>query len=164
MNITMTDHEIIQGLGAPLKGLNLKYKCPYCGKEHEINDCVVEKILAKSKHISTKYRSRLVIRTYRDSYYYVRVCHKCHKKKKITLYTLQVLFFVVCPILYTLHYFKTSNNGIGNYLGVILCVYFLCYLIYLIVGSLIAYTMFPINFEKANKDNAILSPLEVLKL
>ena len=34
--------------------------CPYCGKEHNITDAKVEKILASSKHVSTKISGRIV--------------------------------------------------------------------------------------------------------
>lgn len=58
------------------------FVCPYCGKEHNIAEAKIEKILASSKHVSTKISGRIVTRTYQDSYYNIRFCTKCYKRKK----------------------------------------------------------------------------------
>ena len=43
------------------------FVCPYCGKEHNIAEAKLEKILAASKHVTTKVSGRIVTRTYQDS-------------------------------------------------------------------------------------------------
>lgn len=131
------------------------FKCPYCGEEYNITDAKVEKVLASSKHVSTKISGRIVTRTYVDSYYNVRFCPSCYKRKNITKKILYSSIFVIATILYAIHYFGNLGGSFGRFLGFLLLLYFL---ISLGVGALnwiLDKTIYDVDFENTHKNNAI---------
>lgn len=134
------------------------FKCPYCGKEHSISEAKTEKILASSKHVKTNYRGRNVIYTYLDTYYNIRFCPKCYKRKYWTKRILYVSIFAIFTLILGLIYFRDSNGSVWRFLAS-LCIFYL--LLILAVGLLnwiLDKTIFAVDFEKAHQDNAIAPP------
>lgn len=129
--------------------------CPYCGKEHNINDAKIEKILASSKHVSTKISGRIVTRTYQDSYYNIRFCTKCYKRKMRTKTILYSSIFVLSTILYGIHYFGNLDSSILGFLGFLVLLYFLVFLGVGVLNWILDKTIYNIDFEDAANNNAI---------
>lgn len=135
--------------------------CPYCGKEHNITDAKVEKILASSKHVSTKISGRIVTRTYQDSYYKVRFCAKCYKRKKRTKTILYSSILALSTILYGIHYFRNLDGSILGFLGFLVLLYFLVLLGIGVLNWILDKTIYDVDFESAVKNNAI-EPLDYI--
>ena len=132
------------------------YKCPYCGEEHRIDDYVAVKKKIDSKQISTKISGKIVTRTYLDSYVNIRVCSKCSKKKKLVEGIVNVICFIIIPVIFSINYFVKKDASIQNFLGTILALYFIMLIIEAIVRLFIENSFFNIDIEKAFNDNAII--------
>lgn len=129
--------------------------CPYCGKEHKIIDAKIEKILASSKHISTKISGRIVTRTYQDSYYNIRFCAKCYKRKMRTKTILYSSIFVLSTILYGIHYFGNLGGSVLVFLGFLILLYLLVLLGVGVLNWILDKTIYNVDFEDAANNNAI---------
>lgn len=129
--------------------------CPYCGKEHNITDAKIDKILASSKHVSTKISGRIVTRTYQDSYYNIRFCAKCYKRKKRTKIILYSSILALFTILYGIHYFGNLDGSILGFLGFLVLLYFLVFLGIGLLNWILDKTIYDIDFEDAANNNAI---------
>lgn len=79
-------------IGIPFFREAKTYKCPICGKEHALDDCIIVKEKINRKFLNRTYDSQLS--TYRTkvfkdiylvSYYNIRICPKCAKKKTHTI-------------------------------------------------------------------------------
>lgn len=137
----------------------LKFRCPVCNKEFDTVFAEEESICIKSEKYPTEFHGRLVVRQYRDTYVKVRVCKKCHDRRKRNLkifISLLILAFIIFNIIYGVNYFCNNNNGIGNYVGIL----FLMLLISpLIMGiPLWIYSKITeIDISSAIKGNAIIT-------
>ena len=129
--------------------------CPYCDKEHNIADAKTEKILASSKHVSTKISGRIVTRTYQDSYYNIRFCAKCYKRKKMIKTILYCLILALSTLLYGSHYLGNLNGSIWGFLGFLILLYFLILLVIGVLNWILDKTIFDVDFENAANNNAI---------
>jgi len=140
------------------------YKCPICHTTHATNDCKVEEWFVKSEHTGSTVSGRHAVHKFVDSYLYVRLCHKCYKRLHATRTTLKVLFLGVLPIAMTILSYARSTEklGIGE-IFVWLLVYFLIgYILGGIINRILEKTVFGFDYDQANKDNALLSPSEVM--
>lgn len=131
------------------------FVCPYCGKEHNITDAKIEKILASSKHVSTKISGRIVTRIYQNSYYNVRFCSKCYKRKMRTKTILYGSILALSTILYGIHYFGNLGGSILGFLGFLILLYFLVFLGIGALNWILDKTIYDVDFENAAKNNAI---------
>ena len=153
------DIESLINTVANIKLNGATFKCPYCGKEYDIKDAVVEKILASSEHTSTKIRGRKITYTYIDSYYYVRFCAKCHKRKTATKKVIFGSIFITAFIYFVINIFKNGSFEDGlDIMAFILIAFMLYFLLRLVVGVILWVldkTIYAVDFEEAHKNNAI---------
>lgn len=129
------------------------FTCPDCDKQFKVKDAVVRKIQTESKHVSTEFHGRIVERKYRDTYYNVRFCPSCAKKRKILSAIGLIILFVIIPLSMAIWSVSQPEGGIGAFFGVLLGTEFLC---------LVAYGLWnwvtmgaSINIEQAAKNNAL---------
>ena len=135
---------------------NFKFKCPICNKEADTSTASIEKVITNSKHIGTKVRGRTVTQTYRETYYNVRFCSKCYKRKEKYNSILIVFVFLIIPILYSIYYFSgSSHNGVWNFIVLLFMLYFALLFVYGIINKIVEALFFDVDIEKAIKDNAI---------
>lgn len=145
-----------------LNGVN--YKCPMCHTTHSMNDCKIEEWFVKSKHTGSTISGRFAVHKFVDSYLYVRLCHKCYKRLHITRTMLKVLFMGVFPIAMTIWIcFRNPEDASVGGIIVMLGVYlFVGYLVGGITNRILEKTVFDFDYEQAEKDNALLTPYEVM--
>lgn len=134
------------------------FNCPICDRESNINEASIEPVTTSSKHIGTKIRGRVVTRTYRDTYYNVRICPKCNKRKIKVDRIILGFVLIVLPTLYSIFYFVNSdNNGIVNFiLLMVLPIPLALLFIYIILSKIINALFFDIKIKKTEENNAIL--------
>lgn len=143
------------------------YKCPVCGKEHNLNECVIireevgRKFLNRTydRQLST-YRTKVYHDNYLVSYYNIRICPHCAKKRRapytvvISLIAASIIALMVRNV--SMLDEKDFGNIIGQIFLVLFCGGFLG-LIILVVSSLIIQQSQTIDIEKAKEYNAIAS-------
>lgn len=109
------------------------FVCPDCGQEIDVNEAEVIKIQTASKHIGTEFHGRIIVRTYRNTYYNVRFCKSCAKTRKLTSRVLRVIMFIIIPLCFGVVLSVCEpDRGIGGFFGAILGAEFLCWLVYMI--------------------------------
>ena len=137
------------------------YTCPYCKKEH--SDYKVEKRLIGSKYQGASIRGRTVTHKFQDSYYYIRICPKCDRKKRIINAILNILIYIGGIILYGFYYFGNfENKGVGNFIGISIILLLPLSIIKAIIIKILDNTLYDIDYEEANRNGAILSIFEAL--
>ena len=141
------------------------FRCPSCRKQFNINDATVIPINTKSEHVGTKISGRVVTRTYSDTYYHVRFCKSCAKKRikrQRTIIWSTISILVALLILYYIFNWDKvmAHGGIGNAIGMLFVFAFLGLIVFAIVGW-ITHLLFDktIDIEQAAKDNALKNPL-----
>lgn len=68
--------------------LHTSYKCPVCGEEHKIDDCVIVKQVIKSEYagrsktpIFSTYKMKVYEEYHNEYYYNIRICPKMREIK-----------------------------------------------------------------------------------
>lgn len=129
------------------------FVCPDCRKQFKVNDAVVIQIQTESKHIGTEFHGRIVERKYRDTYYNVRFCSCCAKKRKMISKISLMILFVIIPLSVAIWSISQPGRGVGSFLGALFGTEFLCLVAYgiwnwMTMGS-------SIDIDEAAKNNAL---------
>ena len=131
-----------------LNGVN--YKCPMCHTTHSMNDCKIEEWFVKSTHTGSTVSGRTAVHKFVDS----------HTTRKI----IKILFLSVVPILLTILMVVRDTEGFR--FGALIIWLAVSYLISYIIGGIIIRVLeksvFDFDYEQADKDNALLTPYEVM--
>ena len=142
----------------------LYFRCPNCRKQFNINEASVIPVNTKSKHVGTKISGRTVTRTYQDTYYHIRFCPSCAKKRSKKISYLSRSVMIIYLLFVILYYFLNweklmANGGIGNVIGMVFAFLLLGLIVFAILGWII-HLVFDktIDIEQAAKDNAIKNP------
>lgn len=147
-----------------LKMNGANYKCPMCHTTHSMNDCKIEEWFVKSTHTGSTVSGRTAVHKFVDSYLYVRLCPSCYKKLHTTRKVIKILFLSVVPILLTILMVARDTEGFS--FGAFIVWLAVCYLISYIIGGIIIRilekSVFDFDYEQADKDNALLTPYEVM--
>lgn len=107
------------------------FVCPDCGQELKVDDAEVIKIQTSSKHIGTESHGRIIIRTYRETYYNIRFCKFCAKNRKITSKIGRIIMFIVIPLCFGVFLsIYDPDRGVVGFLVTILGAEFLCWIVY----------------------------------
>lgn len=152
-------------IGIPFFREAKTYKCPICGKEHALDDCIIVKEKNNRKFLNRTYDSQLS--TYRTkvfkdiylvSYYNIRICPKCAKKRHIPYVIIHALFIIALVALMIRNVVMSDLNDFGSIISGILLVLF-CggFLgVFILGGSAWIVEQFQkIDIEKAKEYNAI---------
>jgi len=141
------------------------YKCPICGKEHDLDDCVIVKEETKRKFLNRTYNSQLsTYRTkiYEDhylvSYYNIRTCPKCAKQRRIPYLCSLALFVIALIALMIRNVTMIPEKDFGSIIGQILLVLFCGGLLGLLVLSGLCWLIKQIqtiDIDRAKEYNAI---------
>ena len=141
------------------------FRCPICGKQYRIEEAVVIPINTKSEHVGTKISGRTVTRTYQDTYYHIRFCKSCAKKriKKESLFTwsIMIIFIVLAILFFVINWNKImGNGGIGNAIGLLFVLVIIGLFVMAVIGW-IKHFLFDksIDISQAAKGNALKNPL-----
>ena len=145
-----------------LNGAN--YKCPLCQTTHSMNDYKIEEWFVKSTHTGSTVSGRTAVHKFVDSYLYVRLCPSCYKKLHTTRNVIKILSLSVVPILLTvlLVVRNTEEFSFGALIIWLAVCYFVSYVIGGIIIRIMEKTVFDFDYEQADKDNALLTPFEVM--
>ena len=107
------------------------YKCPICGKEHKLDDCIIvqeetdRKFLKRTydRQLST-YRTKVYQDHYLVSYYNIRICPKCAKKRRVPYLIILTLFIISLVALMIRNVIMLPEKDFGSIIGQILLVLF----------------------------------------
>ena len=143
--------------------INSSYKCPLCHTSHLLNDCEIAERFIKSTHTGTKHYIRYSVSTYMDTYMYVRLCHSCAKKIKRTKTILKIIWYLIIPILLVIRgiYNSKDNSDIAALIVLYAISYLMGALINGIIIRILEKSIFDIDYEQAQKDNALLTYWEI---
>ena len=136
----------------------LSFTCPYCKTKHDINDAIVERILDKSEHVHTSWRMRYAVQTYRDTYYNVRFCPRCFKRKHKVKKIIGILMYLI-PLTW-LVIATWAAGTMDKILVGVLPILFICWLSKGLLFFLLDKTIYDVDFEEAHRNNALASPWE----
>lgn len=145
--------------------MNNTYKCPTCGELHNLDDCIIVKyetgrqFLKRTydRQIST-YRTKVYQDHYLVSYYNIRICPKCAKKRRMPYLIILILLVLPLVALMIRNVGMLPDRDLGNIIGQILLVLFgggfLCLLVF---GGLtwVIQQFQTIDIDKAKENNAI---------
>ena len=142
------------------------YKCPICGKEHHVNDCVIIKEDVDRKFLNrtydrelSTYRTKVYHENYLVSYYNIRICPQCSKsrKKPYKIALLLVVASIIALIIRNVS--MLAEKDFGSVISIVLldlfCGGFLGLIVLGALTWLIGKTQ-PIDIEKAKEYNAIV--------
>lgn len=146
--------------------IQTSYRCPICGKEHSVNDCVIIKEEVDRKFLNrtydrelSTYRTKVYHDNYLVSYYNIRICPQCSKNriKPYTIVLLIVLVSIIALIIRNVSMLPEKDFGsvIDQVLLVLLCGGFLGLFVFGALSWLIGKTQ-TIDIEKAREYNAII--------
>ncbi len=134
------------------------FVCPDCKKQIKVNDAVVIQIQTESKHIGTEFHGRIVERKYRDTYYDVRFCPSCAKKRKLISKISLMILFIIIPLSVAIWSISQPGRSVGSFLGALFATEFLCLVVYGIWNWITMGSSIDIN--EAAKNNA-LAPIDL---
>ena len=146
--------------------LTSNYICPLCGKVHYNNDSVIIKQEVDRKFLKRKYNSdmstyrmKVYDEYYQVSYYNIRICPKCAKKRKAHYYYAALVIVVGIVALLIRNLLLFPNETIGDITNSV----FLAIIPGGIIGAFIFFVIcffitkfHEIDIEKARRNNAII--------
>ena len=100
--------------------------CPSCGKKLKVKEAKVIPIQIESKHIETKVHGRMIERKYRDTYYNIRFCPSCAKRKRINTIICIIIFFIMIPLGIGIWSWCQPGRGFGSFLASFIVTEILC--------------------------------------
>ena len=150
------------------------YKCPICGKEHNLDDCVIIKeetgrrFLKRTfdRQLST-YRTKVYQDHYLVSYYNIRICPKCGKKRNIPYLIISVLFIIILVALMIRNTIMLPEKDFGIIIGQIILVLLGGGFLGLVILGGLAWLIQQcqkIDIEKAKENNAIVPSNSFMEL
>lgn len=136
------------------------YNCPICGAKSKVIDCNIEKVLVSSKPTNTRMiDGRVMIQEYLEIYEKVRICNKCHKKKKVTNLIISILCYAGSSVICIVKYFMNNTiNKISDILVLIVLVLFVLLFSHIAKVLLMLFfnkAVYSIDMDAAHKNNAI---------
>lgn len=146
--------------------IQTSYRCPICGKEHSVNDCVIIKEEVSRKFLNrtydrelSTYRTKVYHDNYLVSYYNIRICPQClkNRKKPYKIVLLLVAASIIAMIIRNVSMLPEKDFGsvIGPVLLVLFCGGILGLIVFGVIMWLIGQTQ-TIDIEKAKEYNAIV--------
>ena len=142
------------------------YKCPICGKEHHVNDCVIIKEEVDRKFLNrtydrelSTYRTKVYHDNYLVSYYNIRICPQCSKSRKKPYIIVLLLMVVSIIALIIRNVSMLTEKDFGSVIGQVLLVLFCGGFLGLIVLGALSWLIDKtqqIDIEKAKEYNAIV--------
>lgn len=172
----MLNLERIDNLSNFTSGLNLSdtYKCPICGKEHKLDDCIIVKEETDRKFLNRTYDRQLSTyktKVYQDnylvSYYNIRICPKCAKERRIPYLIISALIIIALVALMIGGVIMSPEKNFDSNIGMILLVLFGGGLLGLFIYGGLAWIVQQcqtIDIEKAKENNAIVPANPLLDL
>ena len=96
-----------------------------------------------------------MVATYKNSYYNIRFCPKCHKNKITTKWIINILIFIIFTAICVSYYNTTDNISTSDFLVYLFFRYLGMGILMLILNHILDKTFFDIDIKKAHSDNAI---------
>lgn len=97
------------------------FNCPDCGVKHSTETAVIRSIQTKSKYLRTEIKGKIITRLYLDTYYKVRFCHKCARKRSIKTKIYYSFFLLIIPLVSS----SIVATSIGHFFGAFIGSFFL---------------------------------------
>ena len=154
--------------------INNTYKCPICGVQHNLDDCVIVKEETNRQFLKRTYDRQLSTyrtKVYQDhywvSYYNIRICPKCARKRRIPYLIILILLALSFVVLMIRNVIMLPNKNFGNIIEQLFLVLFGgAFLGSLVFGGLtwIIQQFQTIDIDKAKENNAIAPADTVFEL
>lgn len=131
-----------------------KFKCPICGKVHDINDCVLIRQNVDKELIGRDSQTVMLktfhVKYYNVKYYNIRICKSCDKSRKKTDKIIFGLLFCAFIVLIVNRFMTVPNYGLFGIIAGLLFFFLISGLVFWIVDA-----CRKIDIKIAQKNNAI---------